>query len=192
MMAAEIKFLHQLHSTTIHDQEPIYSMAQQFHPPTLQPSVPIKVHIGLTVVFTALYGLLFLLIMWQLWLILHYGHRRRSYQSVFLFACLLWAALRTVLFSFYFQNCSETNMMGPFFSWLLFAFPVFLQYFMLNVLVLYFVKVSCVGIPSPRPSRVVLFSLCSHLKCVNLTTQTTCITLSFTKTRKFASGTLSF
>ena len=148
-------FLHQFHSTTIHDQEPSYSVAQQFHPPTLQPSIPIKVHIGLTVVFTSLYALLFLLISLQLWLIKHYGHRKFSYQSVFLFACLLWASLRTVLFSFYFKDCSQTNMLEPFYSWLLFAFPVFLQYFMLNILVLYFVQVSL-------KRRALLFSLYYH------------------------------
>ena len=114
----------------------------RINPPTLKPSVPIQqVHLGLSAFFTAVYGLLFLLICWQLWLILHYGHRRLSYQSIFLFACLLWAALRTTLFSFYFKNCAETNSMAPFFNWLLFAFPVFLQYFMLNILVLYFVQV---------------------------------------------------
>ena len=117
--------------------------ASRLNPPTLKPSVPIQqVHLGLSVFFTAAYGLLFLHIYWQLWLILHYGHRRLSYQSIFLFVCLLWAALRTALFSFYFKNCAETNSMAPFFSWLLFAFPVFLQYFMLNILVLYFVQVS--------------------------------------------------
>ena len=114
---------------------------EQIIPPTLKPSVPIQVHIGLSAAFTALYGLLFLLILLQLWLILHYGHRRLSYQSTFLFVCLIWAALRTTLFSFYFKNCGETNTMSPFFNWLLFAFPVFLQYFMLNILVLYFVQV---------------------------------------------------
>eukprot|EP00794_Sanderia_malayensis_P019954 gene19954-21908_t len=122
--------------------KPSVSNLENILPPTLEPSVPIQVHLGLSVVFTALYGLLFLMILLQLWLILHYGHRRLSYQSTFLFVCLLWAALRTTLFSFYFKNCVETNKMAPFFSWLFFAFPVFLQYFMLNILVLYFVQVS--------------------------------------------------
>ena len=133
----------------------------QIYPPTLKPSVPIKVHLGLSAAFTSLYGLLFLLILWQLWLILHYGHRRVSYQSIFLFVCLVWAALRTTLFSFYFRNCSETNRMAPFFSWLFFAFPVFLQFFMLNILVLYFVQV-------PYSTNLLLFFYFWHQDFVSL------------------------
>jgi len=137
---ADVGFLHQIGSSR---QNGTMLFMPRMSPKTLKPSVPIKkVHLGLSVFFTAAYGLLFLHIYWQLWLILHYGHRRLSYQSIFLFACLFWAALRTTLFSFYFKNCAETNEMAPFFYWLLFAFPVFLQYFMLNILVLYFVQVS--------------------------------------------------
>ena len=136
---ADVGLFHQIGN--LRRNETVLS-APRLNPQTLKPSVPIQnVHLGLSVFFTAAYGLLFLHIYWQLWLILHYGHRRLSYQSIFLFACLFWAALRTTLFSFYFKNCAETNAMAPFFSWLLFAFPVFLQYFMLNILVLYFVQV---------------------------------------------------
>ena len=138
-MMADVGFLHQIGSPR---QNGTMLFIPRMSPKPLKPSVPIKkVHLGLSVFFTAAYGLLFLHIYWQLWLILHYGHRRLSYQSIFLFACLFWAALRTTLFSFYFKNCAEANEMAPFFYWLLFAFPVFLQYFMLNILVLYFVQV---------------------------------------------------
>jgi len=106
--------------------------------PTIGPAVSTKVHLGLTITFTVLYGLLFLLIIWQLLLILYYKHRRLSYQTIFLFSCLLWAGLRTTLFSFYFNNCGLSNTLGPFMHWLLFAFPVYLQYNMLSVLVFYF------------------------------------------------------
>lgn len=145
MMADSVGLFHQIGEWR--DNNAVLS-ASRINPPTLKPSLPIqKVHLGLSVFFTAAYGLLFLHIYWQLWLILHYGHRRLSYQSIFLFACLLWAALRTALFSFYFKNYVETNSMAPFFNWLLFAFPVFLQYFMLNILVLYFVQVClCLGL----------------------------------------------
>ena len=111
-------------------------------PPTIGPSVPLKVHLGITITFTVLYSLLFLLIVWQLLLILYYKHRRLSYQTLFLFTCLLWAALRTTLFSFYFQNCALSNLLPTFGHWLLFAFPVYLQYQMLSILVFYFVMVS--------------------------------------------------
>ncbi|XP_057315780.1 G protein-coupled receptor 137Ba-like [Hydractinia symbiolongicarpus] len=108
---------------------------------TLAPGVPVKVHLGLTVSFTILYGLLFFLIMWQLLLILYHKHRRLSYQSLFLFTCLVWAGLRTTLFAFYFKNCELSNTLNPFCHWLLFALPVYLQYNMLSILVFYFVLV---------------------------------------------------
>ena len=109
---------------------------------TIGPPIPIDVHLGLAAMFTSLYGLLFLLILWQLFAILYYRHRKISYQTVFLFVCLLWAGLRTTLFSFYFQNCDLSNDLPTFCSWLLFAFPVFLQFLMLSILVFYFVLVS--------------------------------------------------
>jgi len=109
--------------------------------PTLGPTISAKVHLGLTITFTALYGLLFLLIMWQLLLILYYKHRRFSYQTLFLFTCLIWAGLRTTLFSFYFKDCLLSNNLSPFAYWFLFAFPVYLQYKMLSILLFYFVLV---------------------------------------------------
>lgn len=114
----------------------------KFKPSPLIPAVSAQVHLSLTITFTALYGLLFILIMWQLLLILYYKHRRLSYQTIFLFTCLFWAALRTTLFSFYFKNVALSNLLGSFEHWLLFAFPVYLQYAMLSILVFYFVLVS--------------------------------------------------
>ena len=109
---------------------------------TIIPSISAQVHLSLTISFTALYGLLFLLIMWQLVLILYYRHRRLSYQTIFLFTCLIWAALRTTLFSFYFKNIALSNLLSPFAHWLLFAFPVYLQFLMLSIMVFYFILVS--------------------------------------------------
>lgn len=106
--------------------------------PTLGPTLSPTVHLGLTITFTTLYGLLFLLIIWQLLLILYYKHRRLSYQTLFLFTCLIWAGLRTTLFSFYFKNCILSNHLSPFAHWFLFAFPVYLQYKMLSILLFYF------------------------------------------------------
>ncbi|XP_012711157.1 G protein-coupled receptor 137Ba [Fundulus heteroclitus] len=109
--------------------------------PTLSPAVPPFVTLGLTVVYTVFYSLLFLFIYVQLWLVLRYRHKRLSYQTVFLFLCLLWSALRTVLFSFYFRNFVTANTLGPFPFWLLYCFPVCLQFFTLSLMNLYFAQV---------------------------------------------------
>lgn len=111
-------------------------------PPTLTPAVPPSVKLGLTIVYTAFYSLLFACVYAQLWLVLRYGHKRLSYQSVFLFLCLLWASLRTVLFSFYFRDCVAANALSPFVFWLLYCCPVCLQFFTLTLMNLYFAQVS--------------------------------------------------
>ncbi|XP_042096879.1 integral membrane protein GPR137B isoform X2 [Ovis aries] len=110
-------------------------------PPTLTPAVPPYVKLGLTVVYTVFYSLLFLFIYAQLWLVLRYRHKRLSYQSVFLFLCLFWASLRTVLFSFYFKDFVAANALSPFVFWLLYCFPVCLQFFTLTLMNLYFTQV---------------------------------------------------
>uniref|UniRef100_A0A8C6T1R9 G protein-coupled receptor 137c n=1 Tax=Neogobius melanostomus TaxID=47308 RepID=A0A8C6T1R9_9GOBI len=97
--------------------------------------------LSLTTVYTVLYSFLFIFVYLQLWLILHYGHKRFSYQSVFLFLCLLWAALRTTLFSFYFQNMVQANQLQPLAYWVLYCCPVCLQFFTLCLLNLYFTQV---------------------------------------------------
>ncbi|XP_034032047.1 integral membrane protein GPR137C isoform X2 [Thalassophryne amazonica] len=97
--------------------------------------------LSLTTIYTVLYSFLFVFVYLQLWLILHYGHKRFSYQSVFLFLCLLWAALRTTLFSFYFQNVVQANQLQPLAYWLLYCCPVCLQFFTLCLLNLYFTQV---------------------------------------------------
>ena len=110
--------------------------------PTVEASISHEVYLGLTVVFVTLYALLFVLITYQLCFILYYKHRRLSYQSVFLFVCLIWAALRTTLFCFYFNDNEKANHLSAFPRWLLFAFPVYLQFVMLTILTLYLAKVS--------------------------------------------------
>ncbi|XP_065109184.1 integral membrane protein GPR137C isoform X2 [Paramisgurnus dabryanus] len=110
-------------------------------PEQIQAAVPRSVQLGLTVLFTVLYALLFAFVYLQLWLILHYGHKRLSYQTVFLFLCLLWSALRTTLFSFYFKNVVEANQLQSLPFWLLYCFPVCLQFFTLCLLNLYFAQV---------------------------------------------------
>lgn len=109
--------------------------------PTMSPALSPYVTLGLTVVYTTFYSLLFVFIYTQLWLILRYRHKRFSYQSVFLFLCLLWSALRSLLFSFYFNNFVTANTLSPFPYWLLYCFPVCLQFFTLCLMNLYFAQV---------------------------------------------------
>ena len=109
---------------------------------TVVPPVSFGVHLAVTITFTTIYGLLFFFILVQLWMILYYRHRRLSYQSVFLFICLLWAAVRTTLFSFYFNDSRKANALSGFPRWLLYAFPICLQFVTLTLLVLYLAQVS--------------------------------------------------
>lgn len=110
-------------------------------PPTIAPAVPPYVKLGLTVAYTSFYSLLFAFVYAQLWLVLRYRHKRFSYQTAFLFLCLLWAALRALLFSFYFRDCVTANALGPFAFWLLYCFPVCLQFFTLSLMNLYCAQV---------------------------------------------------
>uniref|UniRef100_A0A2D4PNL3 G-protein coupled receptors family 1 profile domain-containing protein n=1 Tax=Micrurus surinamensis TaxID=129470 RepID=A0A2D4PNL3_MICSU len=107
----------------------------------MSPALTPYAKLGLTVAYTVLYSLLFLFVYIQLWLVLHYRHKRFSYQTVFLFLCLLWASLRTVLFSFYFKDFVAANSLSPFAFWLLYCFPVCLQFFTLTLMNLYFTQV---------------------------------------------------
>ncbi|XP_019936168.1 integral membrane protein GPR137 [Paralichthys olivaceus] len=110
-------------------------------PVPLRPAVAPSVQLGFTILYTTLYAVLFLVVYIQLWLRYLYRHKRWSYQSVFLFLCLLWAALRTTLFSFYFVNALEANHLHVVFYWLLYCFPVCLQFFTLSLINLYFTQV---------------------------------------------------
>ncbi|XP_076001599.1 G protein-coupled receptor 137Ba [Genypterus blacodes] len=110
-------------------------------PPTITPAIPPYVKLGLTIAYTIFYSLLFAFIYAQLWLVLRYRHKRFSYQTAFLFLCLLWAALRALLFSFYFRDCVTANALGPFTFWLLYCFPVCLQFFTLSLMNLYCAQV---------------------------------------------------
>uniref|UniRef100_A0A8C6SZQ4 G protein-coupled receptor 137c n=1 Tax=Neogobius melanostomus TaxID=47308 RepID=A0A8C6SZQ4_9GOBI len=133
--------------------------------------------LSLTTVYTVLYSFLFIFVYLQLWLILHYGHKRFSYQSVFLFLCLLWAALRTTLFSFYFQNMVQANQLQPLAYWVLYCCPVCLQFFTLCLLNLYFTQVmfKAKAKYSPElnkykvPLRLLFLSLSIFFLVVNIT-----------------------
>ncbi|XP_034147607.1 integral membrane protein GPR137 isoform X2 [Esox lucius] len=120
---------------------PLHSNSTLPPPYPLHPAVAPSVQLGITILYTTLYGSLFLVVYIQLWLLLLYRHKRWSYQSVFLFLCLLWAALRTTLFSFYFHNALEANHLPTVLYWLLYCFPVCLQFFTLSLINLYFSQV---------------------------------------------------
>uniref|UniRef100_A0A8C4ZGW3 G protein-coupled receptor 137c n=1 Tax=Gadus morhua TaxID=8049 RepID=A0A8C4ZGW3_GADMO len=134
----------------------------------VRPDISPTLELALTIVYTLLYTFLFVFVYVQLWLILHHGHKRFSYQSVLLFLCLLWAALRTTLFSFYFENVSQANRLQPFPYWLLYCCPVCLQFFTLCLLNLYFTQVRMFQLVVV-PLRLVFLCLSVLFLVVNLT-----------------------
>uniref|UniRef100_A0A1A8AVT8 G protein-coupled receptor 137 n=1 Tax=Nothobranchius furzeri TaxID=105023 RepID=A0A1A8AVT8_NOTFU len=110
-------------------------------PAPLNPAIAPSVQLGFTILYTALYASLFLVVYVQLWLLYLYKHKRWSYQSIFLFLCLLWAALRTTLFTFYFYDAVKANRFPIVVFWLLYCFPVCLQFFTFSLINLYFTQV---------------------------------------------------
>ena len=111
---------------------------------TLSPPVTLApdVHLGITVAFTVVFSLLFFVIFLEMMLLLYYKHKLLSFQSVFLFVCLLWSALRLELFTFYFSKRDgliTSLAVGAYFT--LYALPVVFQYVTLSLLVLYFSRV---------------------------------------------------
>eukprot|EP00731_Ephydatia_muelleri_P027674 Em0019g547a len=101
---------------------------------------PISVHLAVIVTATTLVGLLFLLVYVQLMMVLCFGYRLVSYQTVFLFSILFWASIRLILYSCYYFECCEfvTHKLPLFWSWFLEHLPASLQYFTLALLVHYF------------------------------------------------------
>uniref|UniRef100_A0A667YHH5 G protein-coupled receptor 137 n=1 Tax=Myripristis murdjan TaxID=586833 RepID=A0A667YHH5_9TELE len=142
-------------------------------PVPLRPAVAPSVELGFTILYTTLYAGLFLVVYAQLWLLYHYRHKRCSYQSVFLFLCLFWAALRTTLFSFYFRNALEANHLPVPVYWLLYCFPVCLQFFTLSLINLYFTQVRLVTDGQDTPeglwlARCTYGTLSAIFLCVNV------------------------
>lgn len=125
----------------------------------LEPSLDYATHLALTITFFLIFLLLFLFVYAQLWMILYYRHKKRSYQTVFLFLCLIWAALRVELFSFYFgehSTYSTKELSGPFQYWLLYSCPVVLQFTTLVLLVSFFSQVSTFEISDMRLIKLVI------------------------------------
>ena len=99
------------------------------------------VHLGVTITVTVLVALLFLAVYVQLMMVLCFGYKLISYQTVLLFDILIWAALRLTLYSFYFRCCGLIQQLNTGWGWLLVAFPSALQYISLAILVHYFGEV---------------------------------------------------
>lgn len=142
----------------------------------LTPAVSDQVEAGLTATYIILYSVLFIVVYIQLWLVLYYNYKRVSFQTVFLFLCVAWSGLRTTLFSFYFKNTRVANTLPFFWYWLLYCFPVCLQFFTLCLLNLYFSQVMFKAKPqyaaNPRkyknPLRIACLFMCAIFFTMNL------------------------
>ncbi len=105
---------------------------------------PVPVHYSVTIIITMLVAILFLLVYIQLIMVICFGYKLLTYQTLLLFDILFWASLRLTFYSFYFYHCCDlvTTLDGSFSGWFLVAFPSALQYFSLALLVHYFSEVS--------------------------------------------------
>ena len=102
-----------------------------------------SVHLSVVVTASLLVGLLFLIVYVQLCMVVCYGYKLFSYQTVLLFSILVWAALRLTLYAFYYYHCCDLVKELPTgWNWLLVSFPYVLQVFVLALLVHFFVEVS--------------------------------------------------
>lgn len=101
---------------------------------------PVSIHYSVTIVITVLVGILFLLVYVQLVMVICFGYKLLTYQTVLLFDILLWASLRLTLYSFYFYHCCEQvdKLDKTVLGWFLVSLPPCLQFFSLAVLVHYF------------------------------------------------------
>ncbi len=116
-------------------------------PPSTSSLVPgevaLPVHLTVIILISVLVLGLFVAIYIQLLLVMWFGYKLVSYQTVLLFSILLWAALRLTLYSFYYYHCCESvRLLNGVPGWVVVAFPAVLQYFSLAVLVRYFTEVS--------------------------------------------------
>ncbi len=104
---------------------------------------PVSIHYSVTIVITVLVGILFLLVYVQLVMVICFGYKLLTYQTVLLFDILLWASLRLTLYSFYFYHCCEQvdKLDKTVLGWFLVSLPPCLQFFSLAVLVHYFSEV---------------------------------------------------
>ena len=102
------------------------------------------VHYAVVISSTVLVALVFVVVYVQLIMVICFGYKLVSYQTILLFDILLWATLRLSLYSFYYYNCCDLveSLEGNFLGWLLMSLPSALQYGSLAILVHYFGEVS--------------------------------------------------
>ena len=119
-------------------------------PSVITNAVQAPVHLAVTVTISVLVGILFTAVYVQLIMVICFGYKLISYQTILLFNILLWAFLRLTLYSFYFYHCCErVNSLPPGLKWLLVSFPAALQYVSLAVLVHYFGEVCLAKLTRP-------------------------------------------
>ena len=112
--------------------------------PTIAPSNVIdKLHTWVIIGVTVVVAAVFLAVYFQLSLVLCYGYKLVSYQTIFLFNILLWASFRLTFNSFYFYHCCELiSEVSPTSKWFLICFPEILLFLSLAMLVHYFMEVT--------------------------------------------------
>lgn len=112
--------------------------------PTISPPKDVigELHKWVIVGVTVIVALIFLAVYIQLSLVLCYGYKLVSYQTIFLFNILLWSSFRLTLNSFYFYYCCELlSKISPTSKWFLISFPEILLFLSLALLVHYFMEV---------------------------------------------------
>lgn len=115
--------------------------------PTLSPPVPSAVHTPVTIVICVIFTGMTLLLMYQVYLVWRYGHKKVSYFNACLSMSLLWSLLRLgLLYAYAIANhiAGEVTLVGYL---ALFALPTSLQFATFSLIVLYF---EVVRTPRPR------------------------------------------
>ena len=134
----------------VQDAGGVITIAPAVSPANIISPIDIYVHLGVTVTVSVLVAILFLGVYVQLMMVLCFGYKLISYQTVLLFDILIWAALRLTLYSFYFRCCDLIQQLNIGWGWLLVAFPLALQYISLAILVHYFGEVNVVQVSLSR------------------------------------------
>ena len=113
--------------------------------PTISPSHEMiaRLHTWVIVGVTIVMAIVFVAVYIQLSVVLCYGYKLISYQTIFLFNILLWASFRLTFNSFYFYYCCGLiSNISPTSKWFLISFPEILLFLSLALLVHYFMEVT--------------------------------------------------
>jgi hypothetical protein len=109
--------------------------------PTIGPGIIAQIHVGVIAAVTTLAAVIFIAVYIQLFLVVCFGYKLLSYQTVFLFNIICWASLRLCFYSLYFYHCCElvNNLPVPV-QWLLISAPSIFLFISLALLVHYFME----------------------------------------------------